>query len=190
MNRRIKRLNKRECTDQSKTDLPAKRSRTHIDRYGSNENNPTNYDDIFDESRQDVLVSTQTKEFNTIGIEVQNSSSSDNLINSISNAEYDLVPVNEILPVMTKMQALIRYLVKKTDSLSDEIRQIQNKPTLSIGNDEVRVEDLPLLKIFDIYKLPIMNQDQLEKLENNLKTNKTFYVFFVSFLLVILSRYA
>lgn len=86
---------------------------------------------------------------------------------------------SEFFSIISEMRATIKYLTEKVNNLSTEIRQSQNKSFLNIGTGEVKENDMHHLKKFEVYTLPIDNLDDLEKLEMDLKNDKSFNVFFV-----------
>lgn len=89
-------------------------------------------------------------------------------------------PVEDISSSLAAMSTTIKYLNEKVNRLTDEIRRMRNDTTLQIDSFDVKAEEMNLLRKFESFELPIQNSDQLEFLENDLKIDRSFYVFFVS----------
>lgn len=160
--------------------VEAKRVRNKVKPYGINKN-PRNFNDIFDRAmKENCAPSSSNSKTSNIS---QNASQ--NLKNSgpkpaVQTESSASLSVDDILPTLAKMSATITYLRDKTNNLSNEIRLLRNSPRLQIGDQEVSAEEVPLLQTFESYELPISNKNQLDQLEDALKTDKSFYVFFVS----------
>lgn len=155
----------------------SKRPRNKTKHYGKADN-CKNYDEMFDQGtgENDVIIRVNTRNDKS----TQNSAQSPNK----SIAVFDRVtswPIEEeVLSMLTNMSATIKYLTEKVNSLSSEIRYLRNDPKLQISGQEVTAEEVPLLRKFESYELPIQDQNRLEHLEDTLRTDKTFYIFFVS----------
>lgn len=90
------------------------------------------------------------------------------------------VSMAELLSMIKKMSITIIYLNEQFNSLGEEIRQMKKQPSLLIDEEETNDDDLPFLAKMEAFNSPISERDQLEQLENVLKADKSFYLFFVS----------
>lgn len=142
---------------------PYERLRKRTNRYGIDDNNNGNYDHLlgkFDEENEAKNCS-----FTNAAEDTQNSDNSDEI---------------HLLPIIVEMRAIIKLLTEKLNGLSTEVRDMQQNSVLNIGQNEVEEQELPQLKMFESFKLPIDERHDLEKLETHLKTDESFHIFFVS----------
>lgn len=152
-----------------------KRTRQKSKHYGVNESDE-NYDEIFDRG---------AKKNSSIASTSRNGKVSQNSINSrdISVITLDRsvsLSAVQLLPTIAKMSATINHLKERIDHLNSEMRRMNNNTKFQAGDREVTADEMPLLKQFESFELPIHEQTRLDNLEHTLKTNKTFYIFFVS----------
>lgn len=92
------------------------------------------------------------------------------------------VSVTEILSLIAIMSANIAYLIDKVKSLTEQLSEMGKNSVLkfNVDRNSTKEEDLPLLQKSDIFPLPIEEHARLEELENELNTDRSFKVFFVS----------
>lgn len=132
----------------------AKRQKSNVDRYGNFETK--NYNELFPiEKEDDILKRTDTAK------------------------ESDSIHEPDMHSLLLQMSETIAFLTGKLSKLSEEIRYMQNNSVLKIDSDEVPEEEILLLKKFETFELPIPNRTCLENLENQLKHDQTFNIFFV-----------
>lgn len=159
--------------EKSSDALKSKRTRTKSQHHGINKN-VKNYDEIFEQAIEEnaLLVTTNTTNKN------KSDKSLDISITAIDQSTS--LSVEEVLPLLAKMSATIKYLTGKISDLHSEIKNMKNTTTLQVGDQEVTADEMPLLMRFESFELPISDANRLDSLENILKTDKTFYIFFVS----------
>lgn len=152
-------------TEQNSSRNYSKKLRQKAVTSDNNNNHGRNYDQYFDAFKPDTQTCLTAV---TIDNSVENDRKSDN--------EMHL----NMLPTISEMRETIKYLSEKLTKLSAEFRQIQQNSVLNIGQNEVEDKELHLLTKFEAFKLPIGSRADLESLEFDLKSDKSFYVFFVS----------
>lgn len=159
------RKNKISSGNYSKTSSH-ERLRQKTNRYGIDDNNNKNYDHLLSE----------------LGVENEQASL-ENITEPTKNATADNSNnIHLMSSVIVEMRAIIKLLTEKLKGLSTEVRGMQQSSVLNIGQNEITDEELPQLKKFEAFKLPINNQQDLESLETYLKTDESFHIFFVSFI--------
>lgn len=154
-----------------------KRSRKSVHRFGNSETEQ-NYDHIFDmgnKRKDNPIIDNIIYSVNT------DQSIANNAENSITDSSQgDSLSVKDVLPILSEMFNTIKFLTEKVNNASNEIRSLQNNPKLHIDDKDVTADELPLLRKFESFTMPIQEQNQLKLLEDSLKTDKTFFIFFVS----------
>lgn len=188
---------KRSNNDFDCSQKSSKRSRTQTNRYGNTEKEKTYVKFLESDSDKsmeslsirDAELAENGVTINNLSIdfeEIPNGQVIENLtsgrtsepgISAIPSA--DTISIEEILPKIEKMSGIIAYLTEKMNGFSSELRQLRNSPSLQI-NEDTNDEDSSQSKQFEAFDLPITDQNQLERLENCLKVDRTFNVFFVS----------
>lgn len=100
----------------------------------------------------------------------------------VSASSSSSVSETEILSLIAMMAAKIAYLTDKVKSLTEQLNGMGKNSVLKfdVDRNSTKEEDLPLLQKSDIFQLPITEHAQLEKLENELNTDRLFKIFFVS----------
>lgn len=83
-----------------------------------------------------------------------------------------------MLPIISEMRATIQLLTEKLNGLSLVLRGMQQNSVLNIDQNLTDKEDEPHLEKFAKFELPIVNTNDLETLETNLKTDESFHIFF------------
>lgn len=88
----------------------------------------------------------------------------------------------DILSLIALMSSNIEYLIDKIKSLTEQMSQMEKNSVLkfNVDRNSTNEEDIPLLQKSDIFQLPITEQAQLEELENELNSDQSFKIFFVS----------
>lgn len=133
--------------------VTAKRSRPVPDRYGESEK-VKSYDHHFS---------------GEINVENEKATHREENLSDLSE--------NEILETINKMTVTINYLSEKVNSFKTAFK---NRSTLQLKENDVLEEELPQLNKFETFKMPISDLHDLERLEEKLKDDRAFYVFFVS----------
>lgn len=134
------------------------RKRKKINRYGNT--NP-NYNELFpnNEDVNGITNPSSTKEQ--------------------SDDRYEALETG-IVSIISKMSETIKFLTEKVEALSEEIRLMQSTSVLKV-DDTVNLKETPLHEKFKSFDLPVTDRSRLENLENDLKLNQSFKIFFVSF---------
>lgn len=161
----------------------------------SGSNSEMNLDRFFNFGNDNSSNTIHTNKKNISDDNLDNSSyCSDDPLSKLSQAKKNEIPQSSVdlsssdsksndskyLLMITEMTETIKFLSEKTKSLSNKIDQSRNRTTLQIDSGNVNDQDLPHLNVFETFKLPIDDHQQLERLECCLKNDKSFNIFFVS----------
>lgn len=167
-------------TASNESEYSSKRKRIETQRdYGAREKN---FNSFFDTNADAELVSTRTESSVCQNVLEDHSTENHELLlakspDILSGESYGS---KDILRMIAEMTETIRFLAEKINSMSKRMEEMRNHTTLRIDSENIGDEDLPQFNIFETFKLPIEDNQQLERLENCLKNDKSFNIFFVS----------
>lgn len=149
-----------------------KRHRTQTRKFGTSQ---SNFDGFFD-ARNNVSLPSSSNTHAGQKEQSQDicSAEDQDILSSKSYGSKD------ILLMIAKMTETIKFLSDKVNSSTSKIDGMRNQTILRIDDESVDDEDLPHLNAFESFKLPLEENQQLERLESCLKHDKSFNVFFVS----------
>lgn len=170
------RTKKRKSSDLVNTEKSPKpkRSKNRTKRYG-NDKIDQNWDAIFDTEGNETNISINTRsEEKAQGIDNSQDNSGTMFDRSSS------LSVEGILPMLANISTTVKFLTDKMNNLSSDMRHMQNSTKFQNNDQEVTADEMPQLRKFESYELPIQDQNRLEHLEKTLRIDKSFYVFFVS----------
>lgn len=174
MNGKPKRIARKLGESSKRMAKRPKRERNNTHRYGDVEK--TNYDEFF-------TANGVNNDIFTISVDdkrtVQSSTNNSNV--KISTESVETEHNQMLLETVTKMSATIKFLREKVDGLTNELRQLQNTSSLNILNGDVEDQDVQNLQRLENFKLPIDDHNHLKNLDDILKQDRSFYLFFVRF---------